>query len=272
MDLNLFFNLDVLTLIVVGISCSLLGVFLVLKRSTMLVNSLSHSILLGIVLAKIIVIGNTIGTLYLAAFLASLFTAVLTNFFTRVLKISEEVSIGVVFSSLFAIGVVLAIMTKNESLNVEAVMGNIENLNRSDLKKLIMVAGINIICIIPIFKYLKVSTFDSTFAHMIGIPQNLLYYILMFEVGVTVMAAFQVVGVVLALALVVMPTLIARLISKNILQTILWSILIIVFCSILSVSISKKIFMLYKISISLPGLITVLMGSIFLVFAKKRSL
>lgn len=271
-------EMQILVLILIGASCAFLGIFLILKRSTMLANSLSHSVLLGIVLAEIILKflvfrANPLLALYLAALLSAFLTTTLTHFLTHTLKFSEDVSIGVVFSALFALGVVLAtIFTQNSQLSVEAVMGDLEGLKISDFKNLWLILGLNLVLIVPFFNYFKVTTFDTVFSQMLGLPLNLLYYLLMFMVAVTVMAAFKVVGVVLVLALIVMPVMIARIFSKSILQMAFWSLIITVVSSIVSIALSRHVLSVYGITISTSGVVSTLMGLAFLVLGSfKRS-
>ena len=123
----------------VAISGALVGTFLVLRRMTMLANSLSHTILLGIVIA-FLVTGQEIGALsipvmLIASVITGLATAFLTEFLHRNIRLQEDAANGLVFSTLFALGIVLVtLFTRNAHLGVEVVMGNADALQLRDLR------------------------------------------------------------------------------------------------------------------------------------------
>ena len=121
----------------VAISAALVGTFLVLRKMTMLANSLSHTILVGIVVAFLIFGTSELnfGVLVVAALLAGFLTTFLTEFVTKVMRLQEDASIGLVFTSLFALGVILApLFTRSRRLGNEAIMGNVDALRISDIK------------------------------------------------------------------------------------------------------------------------------------------
>lgn len=135
-------EIQALVLIAVSLSCSLVGSFLVLRRSTMLANSLSHTILIGIVGAYLWtqpisheISFLPISTLLIASLLTGLATAFLTHLCHRLFRLQEDASIGLVFTSLFALGIVLVtLFTRNAHIGVEVVMGNVDALHLHDIR------------------------------------------------------------------------------------------------------------------------------------------
>ena len=208
-------EVQMLVLMLVAISCAMVGSFLVLKRMTMLANSLSHTILLGIVLAYIILFpfssvasGSeptlSIEILLLASLITGLMTTLLTQFLTNVMKIQEDASIGLVFTTLFAIGIVLVtIFTRNMHIGTEVIMGNVDALHVHDLKLIWMVTLIDFVVLSMFFKEFKITTFDPSLANSLGISTNIYNYLLMILVAATSIGAFRAVGVLLVLALLV---------------------------------------------------------------------
>jgi manganese/zinc/iron transport system permease protein len=151
----------------VALSCGLLGPFLVLKRMTMFANSLSHTILLGIVLAFLFAARLWGGemfspsTLMLGSLVAALLTAAITEGLTRLFRLSEDASVGLVFSALFALGILLVTLyTRDVHLGVEAIMGNSDALQSGDFKFASLLAILNLAVFIVFYRQFKISAFS----------------------------------------------------------------------------------------------------------------
>ncbi|MFI5334200.1 MAG: metal ABC transporter permease, partial [Chlamydiales bacterium] len=139
-------EIQLLVLVAVAISSALVGSFLVLRKMTMLANSLSHTILLGIVIAYLIA-GQVVSTegfplhiLLFAAVITGVLTTLLTQLLTHLMRVQEDASIGLVFNTLFALGILLvSLFTRNVHIGVEAIMGNVDALHFDDLKPIFSV-------------------------------------------------------------------------------------------------------------------------------------
>jgi len=169
-------------LLFLGLSLSFLGSFLVLKQMTMLANALSHTILLGIIISFLLFHSlfsiehldgsfTSMKILWIASLISGIFTVLLTQFCTRIFHLQEDASIGFVFTTLFAIGILLVtIYTKNLHLGTEAVMGNIDALHFDDLKIAAGLAVISLTFGIAFFRGFFLTAFDSGFARSLGWP------------------------------------------------------------------------------------------------------
>ena len=211
-------EIQVFVLIFISLSSALIGTFLVLRKATMLANSLSHTILLGIVITfllfKALSLKNDGGyTIDIKLIMiASLLSALLTTFFTELLnkgmRLQKDVSIGLIFTTFFALGIILVtIFTKSAHVGTEAIMGNVDALHIHDLKLVISLFIFNILCVLFFYKRLELSTFDPTLAHMCGISIGFFNYIIMILTAATAIGAFRAVGVFLFLAFLVAPPL-----------------------------------------------------------------
>jgi len=235
------------------ISSALVGCFLVFKKMTMMANALCHTILLGIVVAFLILSsffslpGLSLGylsfnVLFVASLLSALFTVFFTQFLIQKAKVEEDASIGLVFTFLFALGVILVtLFTKNIHLGTEAIMGNIDALDLSDLKTVFFVSLSNIVLFLLFFRGFKITTFDSLFADSVGISSSFFNYFLMVVTSATCIAAFRAVGVLLVLAFFVAPPLMARLICHSLKKVIALSFLLGATGSIVAVALSRHI-------------------------------
>ncbi|GIP31838.1 metal ABC transporter permease [Paenibacillus sp. J2TS4] len=213
-----------LTASLVGLSCGLIGALLILRRMAMMADAISHSVLLGIVVAYLITRELSGVHMLLGAIAAGLLTAVLVQWF-HARGVQQEASIGVVFTTLFAIGVVL-IATKvgNAHLDVQhALMGEItfvpwEKIELpwvGSIPEAVFVLGLVLIIVLAslllFYKEWKITSFDPALAASIGIPVMLMHYFFMSLVSVTTVAAFDAVGAIMVVAMLITPAAAAYL-------------------------------------------------------------
>ena len=283
-------EVQLLVLLGVAISTSLVGVLLVLRRMTMLANSLSHTTLLGLVIAYIIFLPLSthsgqvpqidVKILMSAAFLSALLTAFCTEFLRRVCKLQEDASISLVFTTFFALGVTLVtLFARNAHLEIDAVMGNVDALHIDDLKPVGIVVGINLILIVLFFKEWKITTFDSALAKALGISPLFFSTLLLFQTSATLMGSFRAVGVLLVLAFLVVSPLSARLLTHRLGRLFVIAPLLTGGCSIASVALSRHLLSVYHMPLSTAGLVVMLLALLYggillssLTFRKKRGI
>ena len=135
--------------------------------------------------------------LLIASLVTALLTTVLTQGLMQVMKLQEDASIGLVFTTLFALAVVLVTcFTRNTHIGTEAIMGNVDALHIHDLKLALWIAGFDFLLVILLFKEFKIVTFDSTLATALGFSVAFFNYLLMVMTAATVIGAFRAVGVV----------------------------------------------------------------------------
>jgi manganese/zinc/iron transport system permease protein len=256
-------EIQILVLFFIGVSSALVGVFLVLKKMTMLANAISHTILLGIVISYLgmqwiagkglLVFDNKL--LLLSSLVTALLTMGLTDLCKRVFKLQEDASIGLVFTFLFALGVILVTLyTRNVHLGSEAIMGNIDALHLNDLKFAFSITIVNLVIITLFFKYYQILAFDEVLAKLLCCTPLLFQYLLMLQTSVTAIGAFRAVGVFLFLIFLTAPILSARLFTKKLKGMIGYAILINFICILFSVALSRHLLSLYGIAVSTAGL------------------
>lgn len=286
-------EIQIYVLSLIGCASALVGSFLVLKKMTMLANSLSHTVLLGIVVAYLILIpfaptgednlhGISMQALLIASLVTAMLTTVLTQGLTHVMKLQEDASIGLVFTTLFALGIVLVTcFTRNTHIGTEAIMGNADALHLHDMKLALWIAGLDFFLVVLLFKEFKIVTFDSSLASSLGFSAVFFNYLLMVMTAATSIGAFRAVGVLLVLAFLVGPVLTARLYTHRLKQMIGLSIVIAVGCSWTAVALGRHLLSVYQAPLSTSGLLVTLIGVVFFIslivapkqgiIAKKRS-
>lgn len=269
-------EIQCLVLILIGVACAMAGTFLVIKKMTMLANSISHTILFGIVITfyffssfeSDLAPERKIGLLLLAAGGTALLTTLVTEFLHRVAKWEEDASIGIVFTSFFALGILLVnLLTRNAHIGVEIVMGNVDALHQDDLK----LSGIIFLIVlaslwIP-FRGWKLAAFDEAAAKLFGWCPGAFHYALMLLASLTVVGGLRAVGVLMVLNFMIVPPLISRLFFSKLHRVLLGSMAISVGGTIAGVALSRHLLTVYDMAVSTGGLIAVLFGTTYLILA-----
>jgi manganese/zinc/iron transport system permease protein len=223
----------------VAMACSLPGVFLILRKMVMMSDAIGHAILPGIVIAFLLTGTLNSPWLILGAALSGMATVVLVEMVRNTGLLKEDAAIGIVFPALFSIGVVLiARFAGDVHLDVDAVLlGELAFapfdrvvLFGQDVPKALVVMGmilfVNAVFITLFYKELKISTFDAALAGSLGFAPAVLHYILMGLVSITAVGAFDAVGSILVVALMVAPPAAAYLITHRLGFMLIWSALL----------------------------------------------
>lgn len=271
-------EVQILTLSCIAICCGFLGPFLVLKRATMLANSLSHTILLGLAITYLIaavpLASMSLLHLLIGAFISAVLTAVATALLTRFCKLQEDASIGLVFTVLFALGVVVvSLYMRDTHLGVEAVFGNVDVLRTQDLALSSILALMSSLLVFFLFWPMQTTLFDFSFARAVGLRCNFLHGLLLFMTSASCIGAFRAVGVLLVLSFLVGPYLIARLFSHKLYQLLFLSPAIGILISLIGVALTRHILTVWGVPLSTGGMIAVLLAMSYpLALLLKRSI
>jgi manganese/zinc/iron transport system permease protein len=215
--------------VVVAVACALPGTFLVLRRLSLVSDAISHSILLGIVLGFFVVGNVNSPVLLVGAAVVGLATVVLVQMLERTGLVKEDAAIGLVFPALFSIGVILiSRYADGVHLDIDAVLlGELAFAPFDRLEfwgwdwgpvSLVVMSAIlvvNVAAISLFWKELKLSTFDPALAIALGFTPALVQYALMGLVSLTAVGAFDAVGSILVVALMIAPPAAAYLLTDS---------------------------------------------------------
>ncbi|HSK20121.1 MAG TPA: metal ABC transporter permease [Longimicrobiales bacterium] len=229
-----------LVAVVVSVACSLAGVFLVLRRMALMSDAISHTVLLGIVLVFFITRDIASPFLVLGAAAMGVATVGLVELLRRTRLVREDASIGLVFPALFSIAVILITRYAGAvHLDTDAVLlGEIAfapfrrlEVGGRDLgpRSLWVMGGVlvlNILFITALYKELKLSTFDPGLAAALGFAPGVLHYAFMTLVSITAVGAFDAVGSILVVALMITPPATAYLLSDSLPRVLILSAVI----------------------------------------------
>ncbi|WP_026808702.1 metal ABC transporter permease [Arenibacter latericius] len=220
---------------IVAVACAIPGTFLVLRKMAMISDAISHSILPGIVIGFFLTEDLNSPWLILLAAFSGILTVVLVEYIQKTGLVKEDTAIGLVFPSLFSIGVIL--IAKNAGdvhLDVDAVLlGELAFapfdrmiIGGADMgPKSLWVIGIILLVtltlLLAFFKELKISTFDKQLAATLGFSPVIMHYGLMTVASVTTVGAFDAVGAILVVALMIAPPAMAYLLTNNLKKMLL---------------------------------------------------
>ena len=192
--------------IIVAVPTALLSCFLVMKGWALMGDAVSHAILPGIVLAYIFGFPLLIG-----AFLAGMLCALMTGFLTTNSRVKQDTIMGVVFSGMFGVGIVLYVSIKTDLHLDHILFGHLLGVNSSDLFLTAMIAiPISLILILK-WKDLMLHSFDAMQAKASGLSVGILHYGLLTMISLGIVATLSASGLILAIGLLIAPGAIAYL-------------------------------------------------------------
>lgn len=205
-----FMQTALMAAVLVGLTCASIGVYVVLRRMAFIGDALSHTILPGVVIAYI-----NQWSLSFGAVIAGVVTALGIGWLSRREAIREDTAIGVVFTGMFALGVLLMSTTRSFRDFTHILFGNILGVTQSDL---MLIAGITVAVLAMLFvfhKELELTSFDPIHAEVIGLRASHLRYLLLVLLAFTVVSSIQIVGVVMTTALLITPAATASLLTTR---------------------------------------------------------
>jgi len=238
--------------ILISVPAAVMSSVLVLKGWSLMGDAVSHAVLPGIVLAYLIGIPLVFG-----AFAAGMICAVTTGYLADNSRLKEDTVMGVVFSGMFALGILLFNQT-HTNLHLDHVLfGNILGLNWRDVIETGLVTGIVLLVYLARLKDIKLFAFDAEHANIIGINTRFLHYLMLTLLSLVIVAALKAVGIILVIAVLIAPGATAFLLSRRFESMLLISVIVAVFSTTIGVLAS------YHINSAPAPTIVVLMTIIF---------
>ena len=248
----------------VGVVCSALSCFMILKGWALMGDAVSHAVLPGVVIAYVLNIPFAIG-----AFVFGVGSVIAIGFIKAKTRVKEDTVIGLVFTGFFALGIVLVSKVKSTIDLGHILFGNVLGIADSDIIQTVIISIVTLVTLAILRKDLILFCFDSTHARSIGLNTTFLYYVLLSLLSLTAVAGLQTVGIILVVAMLVTPGATAYLLSDRFDHMLLIAMACGMFSSVIGTYIS------YHIDGSTGGCIVVLQTLLFLmamIFAPKHGL
>ena len=219
--------------VLVAAPMALLSCFLVLKGWSLMGDAISHAVLPGVVLAYVAGLPLAVG-----AFGAGMVCALATGFLKENSRVKEDTVMGVVFSGMFGLGIVLFSMIETELHLDHILFGDMLGVSWADVAESGIIAAIAVGAIMAFRRDLLLHAFDPQHARAIGLPVRLLHYGLLSILSLTIVGALKAVGIILAIAMLIAPGAIACLLTGRFERMLAISVAVAVAASFLGVYLS----------------------------------
>ncbi len=204
----------------IGFTAGFMGTFVVLRRLALMADSLSHSLLPGLAIAFILYGLSPFG-LFFGALVAALFVAVGAQLVSRSSRLKEDTALGGLYTVAFSIGVVILSRAKASVPLMHYLFGNILGLSNADLWLIYGISLVVVPLLVALQRPLLLTLFDPTVAASQGIRVNLLNFVLMVALVLTMIASLQAIGVIMLLGLLILPAATVYLLCDSY-PTMLW--------------------------------------------------
>lgn len=247
-----FMTRAILTTVIAAIVCALLSCWLVLIGWSLMGDAVSHAVLPGVVLAYVVGAPFALGAL-LFGFLA----VALIGGIRSTTRVKEDAAIGIVFTTLFALGLVLISVTPSDTDLNHIIFGNILGVSPSDLLQIAVLAAVALAVLIIKRRDLTLFAFDPTHAQAIGLNPKFLGALLLGLLALTAVVALQVVGVVLVVAMLIIPGATAYLLTDRFGRMLVIAPVLSATCAVLG------IFLSYWLDAASGGLVVLVQGVAF---------
>ncbi len=197
--------------LIVGVVCSVLGCFVVLRAMAFLGDALAHAILPGVAIAYLLG-----ANLLAGALIAALVVAVGIGLFSRRGAVKEDTAIGILFAAALALGVVLISTVRSYAVDLTHILfGNVLGVSTGDLWLTGILAAAVLATVFLLYKEFLLASFDPVLAHTLGRRPELLRFVMLILLALTVVVSLQTVGVGLVAAMLVTPAATAYLLTRR---------------------------------------------------------
>lgn len=205
-----FMQRGLLAAMLVGVVCAVLSCFLILKGWSLMGDAVSHAVLPGIVLAQIMGLPLAAG-----AFVAGLSCSLAIGYLKENSRVKEDTVMGIVFSGLFALGLVMFVKVESDQHLLHILFGNMLGVSWSDLAETAVIAVPTIAIMLALRRDFLLVAFDAAHARAIGLPVRWLNVGLLMLLALTIVAALKAVGIILVVAMLIAPGAIGFLTTRR---------------------------------------------------------
>ncbi|MCJ8144509.1 metal ABC transporter permease [Ancylobacter sp. A5.8] len=217
----------------VAVPAALLSCFMVLKGWSLMGDAISHGVLPGVVLAYIVGLPLGIG-----AFAAGMFCALATGFLKENSRIKQDTVMGIVFSGMFGVGLVMYVKIQTDVHLDHILFGDMLGVSWGDIAETAAIAALTTGIVALKWRDLLLHAFDPAQARVVGLPVRLLHYGLLALISLTIVGALKAVGIILAIAMLISPGAIAFLLTRRFSHMLVAAVSVAVGASVLGVYLS----------------------------------
>jgi manganese transport system permease protein len=205
-----FLQKALFTSVMVGIICGIVGCFIILRGMALMGDAISHAVLPGVAISYMLGV-----SFFFGAVITGVLTAIGIGYVSQNSRIKHDMAIGIMFTSMFAVGIVIITLMKSSADLYHILFGNVLAVRMSDMWMTLGIGVLVIGLVVLFYKELLVSTFDPTMAQSYGLPNKWIHYALMVVLTMVTVASLQTVGIVLVVAMLITPASTAYLLTNR---------------------------------------------------------
>lgn len=205
-----FLQKALVTSVMVGIICGVIGSFIILRGMSLMGDAISHAVLPGVAISYIFGFNFFFG-----AVISGLVAALGIGYVSQNSRIKNDAAIGIMFSTFFALGIIFITMVKSSSDLYHILFGNVLAVRSSDMWITFFIGVFILFIVFVFFKELLVSSFDPTMSQAYGLPNRVIHYLIMTLLTLVTVASLQTVGIVLVVAMLITPASTAYLLTNR---------------------------------------------------------
>jgi manganese/iron transport system permease protein len=211
-----FIRRGLLALVLVGGVSGVIGCFVVVRGMAFFGDALAHTVLPGVALSYSLT-GGVVGVnLFVGGLGAGILSAIVIAFLTRNDRLKEDTAIGLVFVTMFALGIAIISTQGSYSVDLAHILfGSINGISQLDLMMMTGLGALVLLLVTVFYKQFLIISFDLSLAHTLKLPVEFLRVLLLILIAVTIVASLQAVGIALMLALLIAPAATARLLTSR---------------------------------------------------------
>ncbi|HGH0891110.1 metal ABC transporter permease [Staphylococcus pseudintermedius] len=231
-----FLSRAMLTAILVGVVCGVVGCLIILRGLSLMGDAMSHAVLPGVALSFLMNIPMFIG-----AMVTGMLSSIMIGYISEASKTKKDAAIGITFTTFLALGIVLISVIHSATDLYHILFGNILAITQYAFHTTLAVSIVVLSLILILYRPLKMSTFDPIFSRMSGLNTTMIHYFVMLLLALVIVASVQTVGVILVVALLITPASTAFLFTKKLSTMMIVSSIFSVISSTLGIYMSFKL-------------------------------
>ncbi|MCE5777490.1 metal ABC transporter permease [Staphylococcus pseudintermedius] len=231
-----FLSRAMLTAILVGVVCGVVGCLIILRGLSLMGDAMSHAVSPGVALSFLMNIPMFIG-----AMVTGMLSSIMIGYISEASKTKKDAAIGITFTTFLALGIVLISVIHSATDLYHILFGNILAITQSAFHTTLAVSIVVLALILILYRPLKMSTFDPIFSRMSGLNTTMIHYFVMLLLALVIVASVQTVGVILVVALLITPASTAFLFTKKLSTMMIVSSIFSVISSTLGIYMSFKL-------------------------------
>ena len=239
--------------LIVSIVCAVLSCFLILKGWALMGDAISHAVLPGVGLAYLFNI-----PLILGGFAAAMFCSLVIGYVSRHCRVKEDAVMGIIFSGMFALGLLMVASIETDVHLLEILFGSILGVSWSQIQLSLAIGSVVVLVLMSMRKQFLLHFFDGIYSQVISLPNAALQYAFLLMLSLTIVASLEAVGIILVIALLILPGAVAHLVTQQFDRMLMVAVLLSVFSNLIGILVS------FHANVATAPVIVVIQLSIFL--------